>query len=380
MSETATVATATVAPDLEKAAADDLYYKKCADLNSALAKRNDATVSTWHADEQGIQIKKVDGTLVHVRKGTITSFDYYKGLDRRQFILRVTDFANSGRRYGGHPIGFLVDVWENEKWKTAYDAVVVGLYPGSQSHQILHVDVDSVRICEDPAGGPSVPLYCPPPDSPWSRGRFLLYALRGGEEAEAMRLLDAGVDFHVAESYSENSALHIACQRRMKTVMTRLLLEGAPVLKNRWGALPKSLLDSEELKEAYTKARRDYKASLLPPPAPTPPTPPPAPTPVPKTGIEARVWIKAGTTSTEGSRIPIVVSSGLSSAIRTLLSEYPVCYKSLGDGHYSLEIHRTRLRELCGRVGRTIQFAEVWDRLSPELSKLCTLEPGGFCI
>jgi hypothetical protein len=195
-----------------------------------------------------------------------------------------------------------------------------------------------------------------------------------------MRLLDAGVDFHVAESYSENSALHIACQRRMKTVMTRLLLEGAPVLKNRWGALPKSLLDSEELKEAYTKARRDYKASLLPPPAPTPPTPPPAPTPVPKTGIEARVWIKAGTTSTEGSRIPIVVSSGLSSAIRTLLSEYPVCYKSLGDGHYSLEIHRTRLRELCGRVGRTIQFAEVWDRLSPELSKLCTLEPGGFCI
>jgi len=375
---------------VEKAekAEDDSYFKEVVVLNSALAKRNDSTISTWHADEQGIQIKRVDGSLVHIRKGTIVSVYYYRGLERRQYILRATDFANSGRQYRGHPIGFLVDVWENEKWKTAYDAVL-GLYPGSQSHQIIYVDVDTIRICEDPAGSPSVPLYSPPPECPWSRGRFLLYALRGRDEAEAMRLLDAGVDLRVVESSSENNALHMACQQRIKSVMVRLILEGVPVLKNRWGVLPKSLLDSEDLKEAYTKARREYKASLLPAPvAPVAPvaTNPAAPAasalagvaaaPLPKTGADATVWVK-----TEGSSIPVTIfNSGLPQAIRTLLGEYPVCYTEVGGGRYRLEIHRKRLRELCERIGRPIHATEVWERLSPELSKLCSLEPGGFRI
>ena len=365
----------TVEKTAEKAE-DASYYKEVLALNSALAKRNDATVSTWHADEQGIQIKRVDGSLVHIRKGTIVSVYYYRGLERRQYILRATDFANSGRQYRGHPIGFLVDVWENEKWKTAYDAVL-GLYPGSQSHQIIYVDVDTIRICEDPAGSPSVPLYSPPPEDPWSRGRFLLYALRGRDEAEAMRLLDAGVDLRVVESSSENNALHMACQQRMKSVMVRLILEGVPVLKNRWGVLPKSLLCSEDLKEAYTKARREYKASLLPPPAsPAPPALVAAAAPLPKTGAEATVWVK-----TEGSSIPVTIfNSGLPQAIRTLLGEYPVCYTEVGGGRYRLEIHRKRLRELCERIGRPIDATEVWERLSPELSKLCSLEPGGFRI
>ena len=343
-------------------------------------KRNNATVSTWHPDEQGIQIKRVDGSLVHVRKGSIVSVVYYKPLLAPRIILRVQDFANSGRSYPGHPIGFLYDYWipTEGRWKPSYDGVV-GLYPGSLSHQIFYVDVDSIRHCDDPSGEIEPPLYILPSETSWSRGKTLLHVLKSRQTEEAMRLLDAGADSTFAHPESWDTALHCACRSQMESVMVRLILAGAARhLKNRAGHLPKALLQSDGIKAVYERARKDYADSLRPvaPVAPVVPVAPVAPV-APVTGIDAPVWIR---TSTEATAVPIRVFQSrpttLPHPIVALLSEYPVVYIGLGDGRWSLEVHRGKLRDLCARVGRRILEGEVKELLCTALSPLCAVEPG----
>ena len=70
---------------------------------------------------------------------------------------------------------------------------------------------------------------------------------------------------------------------------------------------------------------------------------------------------------------PTRVSAGLPRALDTLLSNHPVCYKAMGEGRFSIEIHNKKLHELSMRERREIRAKEV------EASLLLALEASGLC-
>jgi len=73
-------------------------------------------------------------------------------------------------------------------------------------------------------------------------------------------------------------------------------------------------------------------------------------------------------------------SVGLPRALDTLLSNHPVCYKAMGEGRFSIEIHNKKLRELSMREKREIRAKDVEASLLPalEASGLCSVGSGSW--
>jgi len=117
-------------------------------------RRNDTTVTTWVSEGSQVQLKKTDGSLVLLSKGSIVSFiDWDNG---EECIVRITGFGNSGRVYKSHPIGFLY-----ERISTGKSGPIVGFYPGSESHTISSFDLNTAKLVSGLVSDP-----CPAVKSP----------------------------------------------------------------------------------------------------------------------------------------------------------------------------------------------------------------------
>ena len=135
-------------------------------------KRNATTETTWVFEGSQVQLKKTDGSLVLLSKGSIVSFiDWDNG---EECIVRITGFGNSGRLYKSHPIGFLYErISTGESGSPGRPVplgppgrpvplgAIVGFNPGSESHTISSFDLNTAKLVSGIVSGP-----CPVVKSP----------------------------------------------------------------------------------------------------------------------------------------------------------------------------------------------------------------------
>ena len=98
------------------------------------------------------------------------------------------------------------------------------------------------------------------------------------------------------------------------------------------------------------------------------------------TGSDAPRWGRK-ISSTASAPVSTAVAASdrpLPAALDALIKTLPVCYKSLGGGRFTIELHRQKLRALCVAEGRDVSAKEVEEILRAEVSSLCAVEEGSW--